>query len=317
MRQFQRVLAQLKSLTQNHKPGDTLTPPPLLSHVLVDGYKIYYAHMGPEVESDKPAVILLHGFGGFFMDWPRVMAPISKHTNVYAIDLQGWGFSEMNPKAGKLEDEVVIIREFIRQLGLKSVVLCGLSYGAGVAWACAASHLPQLHRVVLINPMPPNPLRYLISPTYRAIFTLNRSRLVAMLGTKLLFKSQYKIICRQNLLHDRLLDSFYLDLAYLVMKQPKIPVLLHAFSRGADKTDWAEWEHKLAATRVPVSILQGLEDRIFSYESAQHLHDLIPHSELIEVPDCGHAMVFDQPRKVSDFLIDSLDRFEAKVNLGN
>jgi pimeloyl-ACP methyl ester carboxylesterase len=310
MRQFQRLLAQLKSITLQQKPGEILTPPSGLQHILVDGYKIYYAHMGPEVETDKPAVILLHGFGGFFMDWPRVMAPISKHTDVYAVDLQGWGFSELNPAAGKMEDEVTVVREVIRQLGLEKVILCGLSYGAGVAWACAASQLPRLQRVVLINPMPPNPLKYLISPIYRAIFALNRSRSAAVIGMKMLRKSQYKAICRENLLNDRLLDSFYLDLAYLVMKQPKIPFLLNAFARGADTTNWADWERKLASTRVPVSIMQGLNDRVFSYESASHLYELIPNSELIEVEECGHAMVFDQPRRVSDFLIAALDRRE-------
>ena len=308
MRQFHHVLAQLKKITQVQKPGETLIPPAELQHILVDGFKIYYAHMGPEAPTDKPAVILLHGFGGFFMDWPRVMAPISKHTNVYAVDLQGWGFSEMNPNAGKLEDEVGVVREVIRQLGLERVVLCGLSYGAGVAWACAASQLPRLQRVVLINPMPPNPLRYLISPIYQGIFALNRSRTAAVIGMKMLRKSQYKVICRENLLNDRLLDSFYLDLAYLVMKQPKIPFLLNAFARGADSTNWADWEHKLAGTCIPVSILQGLNDRVFSFESATKLYELIPHSELIEVDECGHAMVFDQPRKVSDFLIAALDR---------
>jgi pimeloyl-ACP methyl ester carboxylesterase len=312
MRQFQRVLAQLKTLVETHKPGDVLTPPPLLSHILVNEKKIYYAEMGPDHLSEKPAVILLHGFGGFFMDWPRVMAPISRHTRVFAIDLQGWGFSEMNPDAGTLDDEVHIVREFIRQLGLEKVVLAGLSYGAGVAWAAAANGLPRLQRVVLINPMPPNPLKFLKSPIYQGIFALNRSRTAALIGHKMMRKSQYKMICRENLLNERLLDSFYLDLAYLVMKQPKIPFLLNSFSKAAEKTDWLAWEHKLAGARVPVSILQGMQDRVFSFESASHLYDLIPHSELIEIDDCGHAMVFDQPRKVSDFLIAALDRVDEK-----
>ncbi len=312
MRQFQRVLAQLKTLVETHRPGDVLIPPPLLAHILVNNKKIYYAEMGPDQPSDKPAVVLLHGFGGFFMDWPRVMAPISRHTRVFAIDLQGWGFSEMNPEAGKLEDEVYVVREFIRQLGLEKVVLAGLSYGAGVAWAAAATGLPRLQRVVLINPMPPNPMKFLISPIYQGLFALNRSRTAALIGHKMMRKAQYKMICRESLLNERLLDSFYLDLAYLVMKQPKIPFLLNAFSKGADKTDWSEWEHKLAGTRVPVSILQGMQDRVFSFASASHLYELIPHSELIEIDDCGHAMVFDQPRKVSDFLIAALDRVDEK-----
>lgn len=322
MRQFQRVLAQLKDVVLNHKPGDALKAPPLLPYVTVGGRKVYYAAMGLDRDAEKPAVILLHGFGGFFMDWPRVMAPISRHTRVYALDLPGWGFSEFNPDAKSLEDDVTIVREFMRELGIEKAVLGGLSYGAGVAWAAAAMNLPRIQRVVLINPMPPHPLRYFTSPIYQAIFALSRFRPAAILGNRLMRKAQYKVICRENLLNDRLLDSFYLDLAYLVMKQPKMPLMLNAHARGADSVNWDEWERRLSETRIPVSILQGLQDRVFSFEGASHLYELIPHAELIEVDECGHAMVFDQPRKVSDFFIASLDRGEneravAAENLGH
>ncbi len=315
MRQFQRVLAQLKDVVLQHKPGETLKAPGLLPFVTIGGRKVYYAAMGLDHPVDSPAVILLHGFGGFFMDWPRVMAPISRHARVYALDLPGWGFSEVNPDSKSLEDDVTIVREFMRELNLENVVLGGLSYGAGVAWAAAAMNLPRLKRVVLMNPMPPHPLRYFTSPIYQAIFAMSRSRTIAMIGNRLMRKSHYKLICRENLLNDRLLDSFYLDLAYLVMKQPKMPQMLHSHARGAGQVNWDEWERRLSQTRVPVSILQGLQDRVFSFESAARIYELIPNSELIEVEECGHAMVFDQPRKVSDFLIASLDRADDAQNI--
>ena len=314
MRQFQRVLSELKNLVNTHRPGQPIVAPPLLPFLTIDGRKVYYVGMGLDQNLDKPAVILLHGFGGFFMDWPRVMAPISRHARVYAIDLPGWGFSDLNPNHKSLEDDVTVVREFMRELKLEKVILSGLSYGAGVAWAAAAMNEPGIERVVLINPMPPHPLRYITSPIYQGIFALNRSRAAALIGHKMLRKSHYKMICRENLLNDRLLDSFYLDLAYLVMKQPKMPLMLNAHARGAGLVDWNDWEKRLAQTRIPVSILQGLQDRIFSFESATRLHELIPGSELIEVDDCGHAMVFDQPRKVSDFLIAALERISESVD---
>lgn len=308
MRKFQHVLHELKDVVANHKPGQILTPPPSLPFITLNGRRMSYAAMGLDNDADKPAVVLLHGFGGFFMDWPRVMMPIARHARVYALDLPGWGFSELNTGAKSLEDDVAAVRAFIDELKLERVILCGISYGAGVAWAAAASNVPRIQRAVLLNPMPPNPLDFIVSPVYQGIFALNLSRPASVVGHKMMRKSHYKMICKENLLNDRLLDTFYLDLAYLVVKQPKMPFILNAHAKGARDVDWADWEHRLAGTRVPVSILQGLNDKIFSFNSASHLHELIPHAELIEVPDCGHAMVFDQHRKVSDFLIHALDR---------
>ncbi len=311
MRSFQQILAQLKGVIADHRPGDDLRPPLALPTLDLDGRRLAYVQAGLERGDENPPVVLLHGFGGFFMDWPRIMAPVSRHTKVFAIDLPGWGFSEPNREARNLEDDVAVVERFLKHHGLNRVILCGISYGAGVAWAAASQGLARLKRVILLNPMPPHPLRYLRSPIYRGIFFLSANERVGAMGHKFLNKTQYKLICRENLLNHRLLDSFYLELAYMVIKQPKLPFILGAHAKGAFDVDWNEWEHRLAGVRVPVSILQGQQDKIFSTDSARYLHRLIPTSELIEIDQCGHAMVFDQHRKVSDFIIKSLNRGTA------
>jgi pimeloyl-ACP methyl ester carboxylesterase len=316
MRHFQNLLAQLKEVEGNHRPGELIQPPKLLQFIENQGRRLYYTSMGEgnDVEKAQP-VILIHGFGGFFMDWPRVMAPLARHTRVYAIDLPGWGFSDPNFEAKSLEDDVQALQSFIQALGLRNVILCGLSYGAGVAWAAAAMHLPRVEQIVLLNPMPTYPLQFMRSILYRTIFFTSASRKIANIGHKLMQKAHYKIICKETLLNFRLLDSFYLDLAYKIIKQPKVAFNLHQQARGAREVSWSAWESRLGSVDIPVTILQGKEDKIFSMQSARHLQSLIPNAELVEVPNCGHAMVFDQHRKVSEFLASRLR--EVKEDEGN
>lgn len=315
MRQFQQVLVDLKDMIQNHRPGEVLVPPASLPSLQVNGRRLSYVAMGLDHDPDATQpVVLIHGFGGFFMDWPRVMAQVSRHTRVYALDLPGWGFSEPNFEARSLLDDVAAVQSFLEALNLRNVILCGISYGAGVAWAAAAERMARVERAVLLNPMPPSPLKFMRSPLYRSIFFLNSQKPVAYWGHQFLQKSQYKMICKECLLNFRLLDSFYLDLAYMVIKQRSIAFNLHMHGRGARETDWAEWEHRLAGIRMPVTILQGREDKVFSMSSARHLHRLIPTSQLIEVERCGHAMVFDQHKRVAEYLIQCL-RKRSSTNL--
>lgn len=308
MRQFQKVLQELKEVVATHQPGDCLTPPASLPMLRIQGKNVAVASMGLDHGDINPAVVLLHGFGGFFMDWPRVMAPLSRHTRVYAIDLPGWGFSQVNRSVTNLEHEIEVVKEVVAKLGLKKVILCGISYGAGVTWAAATKGYSWIEHAVLLNPMPTYPMRFMHSALYQSVFFLNKFDITAFWGHRLMTKAQYKLICRENLLNERLLDSFYLDLAYMVNKQPWIPSMLQAHARLAREIDWADWEHRLAGIRVPTTILQGREDRIFSLASAEHLHRLIPKSKLIEVADCGHAIVFDQHRKVSDYILSLMAR---------
>lgn len=304
MRDFQKVLLDLKTIAATHKPGENLSVPDSISTLEMDGgRKLAYVGAGLEHGENQPPVLLLHGFGGFFMDWPRIMASVSRQTRVYALDLPGWGFSDVNKSARSLDDDVRVVEEFMKRQGLNRVILCGISYGAAVAWAAAANRLSRLKRVILLNPMPPHPLKFIHSPLYKGVLLLSSFERTGLLGHRLLTKGQYKLICRENLLNHRLLDSLYLDIAYMVVKQPKLAYMLRMHARGARDENWNEWEHRLSGVRVPVSILQGLEDRIFSMESASFVHRLIPTSELIEVEQCGHAMVFDQHRKVSELLI--------------
>jgi pimeloyl-ACP methyl ester carboxylesterase len=246
-----------------------------------------------------PAVILIHGFGGFFMDWPRIIAPLSRKCRVYALDLPGWGFSEPCDAPEGIEDDVAVVSEFIRAQKLDEVVLVGISYGAAVTWATACQGIPQVKRALLLNPMPPYPLKHLKSPLYRMIFFLNRSAWFAKWSSRFMTKAQYKLVCKENLLHYRLLDSLYLDVGFRVLTQPTIHRNLYLHASKAGTIDWAAWEKKLGGVKIPVTIMQGREDRVFTLESARYLKSLIPGAELIEVEDCGHAMVFDQHRRVT------------------
>src|SRR4051812_38497022 len=119
MRYFTRLLGELKELTLHHKAGQLLAVPKLLSSIVVRGKRISYFQMG--LSQPGPPVLLLHGFGGFFMDWPRVMAPLAKKHRVFALDFPGWGFSEPRDNSLGIEDDVAVVTEFIRQLGLKEV----------------------------------------------------------------------------------------------------------------------------------------------------------------------------------------------------
>src|SRR4028118_485840 len=54
-------------------------------------------------------------------------------------------------RAFRSEDNAAIVGEFLQRLGLENAVLCGLSYGAGVAWAAAAQGAERVSRIVLLD----------------------------------------------------------------------------------------------------------------------------------------------------------------------
>jgi pimeloyl-ACP methyl ester carboxylesterase len=63
----------------------------------------------------------------------------------------------------------------------------------------------------------------------------------------------------------------------------------------------------LPQVRCPVLVMCGDADQLSPRECAQEIAALIPHSELVVVPDCGHMLTMEQPAFVNAALRRWLD----------
>lgn len=294
LKHFSQLLLEIKEIIKKTEPGKTLPVPDRLESFEYDGKKLHYFKMGLK---QKEVMIMVHGFGGFFMDWTKMMMLLCRSFKTIAPDLPGWGFSPELHTETKLEYDIEAINALVDSLGEKKVTLVGLSYGGAVCWGFAALYPEKVKKLVLLNPMPPFPLEYMHSTLYRLVFLANRSKFLSYISSQLLLKFQFKLVCLETIHFPKKIDPFYIDLGFHLIRQPKSQRNLHRHSVAALKINWKEWEEKIKSIKVPTMILQGSHDKIFSLRSAKYLKGLIPGSELIEVQNCGHAMVFDQYRK--------------------
>ena len=306
MKYLNRLYMELKSTVLGHKAGTKLTPPDLLSKFDYKGGRVNYLRMG--IQDSDEVFVFVHGFGGFFMDWPRIMGPLSHSVPTIALDLPGWGFSDPLSEDSGIEDHVDVIKSLTEKLGFKKVTLVGISYGAAVSWASACENWPALKRLVLLNPMPPNPLKYLHSRAYQSFFILNSNKFLANQIHRFYNRIVHKKMCLENIYNKKFLDKAYLEVGFHILKQPKIAGSIHQFALLARHIDWTYWENQLQKIDIPVFIFHGREDRVFGLAAAEKLHNLIPDSKLIKISDCGHAMMFDQHRQVTNFLLELLEK---------
>jgi len=83
-----------------------------------------------------------------------------------------------------------------------------------------------------------------------------------------------------------------------------------------DEEDTADFESLLPSITVPVRIIWGENDAWLPPATAERLHQLIPGSDLVLLPDTGHFATEDGPQKVAatlfDFFTDSIAATPAK-----
>lgn len=114
------------------------------------GHNVYYVKAG-EKHSQRPPLLLIHGFGASTDHWRKNIAELRHDFEVYAIDLLGFGRSE-KPKlqyGGDLWRDQ--LHEFITQVIGEKTVLAGNSLG-GYASLCVAAQRPDSAAgLVLLN----------------------------------------------------------------------------------------------------------------------------------------------------------------------
>lgn len=105
------------------------------------GNSIYYVCAG-EAQSNKPPLLLVHGFGASTDHWRKNIAQLKSQFQVWAIDLLGFGRSAKAKQeySGNLWREQ--LHDFITEVIQQPTILAGNSLG-GYACLCVAAEYPQ------------------------------------------------------------------------------------------------------------------------------------------------------------------------------
>jgi len=132
-----------------------------LSGGALDGFTLHYVSAGR-----GPAVVLLHGLGGFAESWRRTVEALAPRYTVIAVDLPGFGRSAKPRARYSLGFFANALGGFLDGLGLGSVSLVGHSLGGAVAVAFSltshasrAARADRRGRARLLPSLPPVPVR--------------------------------------------------------------------------------------------------------------------------------------------------------------
>lgn len=96
-----------------------------------------------------PPLVLFHGAYGDWTHWGRNLEGLSTASDVYALDLPGFGDSGDWPGEFTYPGYLNLLAEAVRAVSSSPVILAGYSYGASLA-ARLALHAPDLARAAVL-----------------------------------------------------------------------------------------------------------------------------------------------------------------------
>jgi pimeloyl-ACP methyl ester carboxylesterase len=182
---------------------------------------IYYVQAG-ERRSDRPPLLLVHGFGASTDHWRKNISGLSAEFEVWAIDLLGFGRAGKpeQPYSGDLWRDQ--LHEFITEVIGQPAVLAGNSLGGYVSLCVAAQRPESATGLILINSAgpftdlqgttKPDPIRQVMGSVVTSLFQQDWASwlLFQYIRQKsLIRRTLEKVYLDQSAVTDQLVDEIY------------------------------------------------------------------------------------------------------------
>ncbi|XP_042460142.1 uncharacterized protein LOC122043592 [Zingiber officinale] len=130
----------------------------------------------PRRASRKPALLLIHGFGGNSKwQWERQIGALSRSFDLYIPDLLFFGRSRSSCADRSVGYQARCVAEAMRLLGVARYSVMGISYGGFVAFRLAEMEAESVERVAILTAgiyMSPEQLRVMSAKEKRDVCEL-------------------------------------------------------------------------------------------------------------------------------------------------
>jgi pimeloyl-ACP methyl ester carboxylesterase len=266
----------------------------------VDGLRLHYV-----VEGRGPAVILVHGLGGFAETWRHNIEPLARRATVYAVDLPGFGASAKPRSRYRLGNFAGALRGFMDGLGLAQASLVGHSLGGAVSVTYALMHPSRVERLALVGAVVPG-CSFRPSWAFRAVAIRGLGEIASSFAWAGLYKA-----CLARCFHipDRAEVDFFVDYRYAARTEPTARAAYLSTLRDVRidmETHAHDYRRAMTTLELPVLLIHGRQDRVVPALHCDEVAALVPHASVRRVDACGHFPQIEHAEAVNGWLVDFL-----------
>jgi pimeloyl-ACP methyl ester carboxylesterase len=256
--------------------------------VRVAGQDVYAYTGARAIEPALPTIVFVHGAGNDHSVWALQSRYFAHHgRNVLAVDLPGHGRSAGSALAS-IEAIAAWIPALLDAAGIGAAAFVGHSMGSLAALECAARHRGRVDRIALLGPAVPMAVSDVLLDAAKrddhvAFDLINGWSFSAV--KQLGGNTMPGVWLTGNAM--RLLERTHPGVLYTDL------VACNAYAGALDAA---------ANVRCPALAIIGARDIMAPPKSAEALIATLREARAVELPECGHAMMAEQPDAVLDAL---------------
>lgn len=265
--------------------------------------------------TERPLVILLHGFGSFWWSWRHQLRGL-RGARVVAVDLRGYGASDKPPRGYDGWTLAGDTAGLVRALGHQTATLIGHADGGLVCWATSVLH-PRVVRAIAVVSSP-HPAALRTSSTRRrdqgrALLPSLLSYQVPMWPERTLTRHDgaalEQLVRSRSSAEWQATDDFSETIGHL-RKAIQIPSAAHCaleYQRWAVRSQLrAEGRRFMRSMKRPLAVpmlhLRGESDPYVLADPVNRTRHFAPHGRYVTLRGAGHYGHEEAPEEVNEQL---------------
>jgi len=272
--------------------------------VKLKGITHHYQDVGPR--NGEP-IILVHGWDCSCFWWHNIIDPLAEAGyRVISYDLKGHGFSDVDPTSTyTVEAFSSEMKVLVDTLELGTYHVMAFSLGAAIALDFAATWTDHVRSVVFFNFGVLSNNRFEMAVLSHLLdFVFNKVlRPIERLGLWIIPYVYARIVLAKN---TPLVSDVRLGTLSLRCCDPE--AVRVSAQQLADPDIQISVPRQIAAITKPVLLVAGEGDPVMIPERGRKLMAMAKHGIYLEVPRCGHLILFELPELVVQILLLHLRR---------
>ena len=252
-----------------------------MSTLTYQGKSIFY-----EINGTGEPLLILNGIMMSTKSWEPFVEAFSKNHMLLRLDFLDQGQSEKMNHFYSQDIQVDIIYALLESLGIDKINITGISYGGEIALLFAIKHQKMVNKLILFN------TTAYTSPWLKEI----GEQWIAVGKTRdgsTYYKTTIPIIYSPTF-YENHLDWMKKREALLtpLFSNPNFLDQMERLTRSAEAFDVRK---HLKDIHIPTLIVAGDEDYLTPIRDQHLLHELMPCSSMLIMPETGHASMYEKP----------------------
>ncbi len=267
-----------------------------------NNFHIYYLIDG-DLNSDKEIIIILNGIMMSTKSWEIFVEPFTKENTLIRYDMFDQGESSKLDNDYTQQIQVELLKALIDHLNIKKINLVGISYGASIALQFAVKYGDYINKMIVANVVAKtSPWLKAIGDGWNQVAKTRDGEAYYNISIPYIYSPQFYtkqlkwMENRKQILIPLFSNDEFLDAMTRLTKSAETHNITNDFDKMKTKT----------------LIISSEEDYLTPVFEQKHLNINLSNSNLVIIPECGHASMYEKPEIFSSLVLGFINNNQIR-----